>query len=525
MFGFIKKIIQSDQNGTHANEIETGWQIKIISGDDEGKKIDLNYAHINLGRKDKNRKDDSENSIRFEEQSVSYNQAHLTWHPEEKKYGIIHDRKPIVNYTNVNSVPLKIGEEVMLESNDVVRMGNLVLKITKPRIRPRVEEPVESLGIAVGSAAQEPVGLLSKRKPEIEPPQPEENGIKTGYKLRVIEGPDKDIITGFNINKEVIHIGRRVPGKTERGNAILLNDGSVSSRQAELFWNAMSGFLEIKHVKNARSITKVKKGGKEDTMLLTPGKGEPLKDKDIIIIGDTRIEVMCAQQQPSKESAPPVESLEVESLEVESLEVESFQDHAVYEETFTPKPAKKEEEELEVLGGGVEEEIPIRYTPPSDLGRPEIPAPNKAKIGRDEYLAARIRAMSADTEEPSDHLKFKGNAKLTLPGQKPSLRGKSKPPAQDKPEKKKPVKSLFSPRKPIETEKPKPKPKKKKKREVNWKTDTIELETPFGGKAEGLEDLGEEVELLGMAEDESFTPYQPPKFEEIDNGFIDEPEI
>lgn len=464
MFGFIKKIIHNGGDLSQSTqEIETGWQIKAIGGEDEGRVVPLCYAYIYLGRKDKGKKDKCDNSIRFEDQSVSYNQAHFTWHEEEKKYGITHDRKPIVNYTNVNSVPLKVGEEVMLEANDVVRMGNLVFKMNKVRQKVAEHPPVESLmgGEDLGAAPQ-PVGVLSSKTIERTSPPSEElelfednGGLNTGYSLKVIQGPDKGSDTVFIVNQELTHIGRMLPGKEDFQKNMLLTDGTVSKSQAELFWNPLSGFLEIRHNKNARNFTKVIRDGEEDSILLNPEKPEPLRDNDIILLGQTQILV---SRKPS--GGIPVTAGEPE----ESI----------------PAPPD-EKEDLEVLGAEPED---FGATIAVEDEKPYVPPPIQAPIGRDEYLAGRIRAMKMKSDQSSG-----GTVSVDRkPGDEEQAQ-EEETVIDEKAKKAKSLKALFKPKKTIGTRK-----------NVNWETDTIELETPFGSKAEGLEDLGGESESGGTME-------------------------
>lgn len=455
MFGFIKKIIHNGGDLSQSSqEIETGWQIKSIGGEDEGRIVPLNYAYIYLGRKDKSKKDKCENSIRFEDQSVSYNQAHFVWHEDTKKFGIIHDRKPIVNYTNVNSVPLKAGEEVILEANDVVRMGNLVFKMSKVRQKVVERPPVESLGGEDMGETLQPVGLLSSKT--IESPTSaseelelfEDNGrLNTGYSLKVIEGPDKGADTVFIVDKELTHIGRVLPGKEDFQKGILLTDGTVSKSQAELFWNSLSGFLEIRHNKNARNFTKIIRDGEEDSLLLNPDKPEPLKDSDIILLGQTQILVSC-KQAAEKTGAADVS------------------------EKFAPEPIE-EKEDLEVLGDEPED---FGETISVDNEKPYIPPPVQAPIGRDEYLAGRIREMKIKSDQASG-----GTVSVDRVAAKEPENQAEEVDTDEKERKVKSLKALFKPKKTIGT-----------KRKVNWETDTIELENPFGNRAAGLEDLGGE---------------------------------
>lgn len=455
MFGFIKKIIHNGGDLSNpTQEIETGWQIKAIGGEDEGRVVPLKYAYIYLGRKDKNRKEKCENSIRFEEQSVSYNQAHFRWHEEEKKFGITHDRKPVVNYTNVNSVPLNPGEEVLLEANDVVRMGNLVFRMSKVRQKAAELPPAESLmeGEDMGETRQSEGLLFSKilesSKPAVNNLElfEDNGGLNTGYSLKVIEGPDKGSDTVFIVNKELTHIGRILPGKEDFQRDMLLSDGTVSKSQAELFWNPLSRFLEIRHNKNARNFTRVIRDGVEDSLLLNPDKPEPLKDNDIILLGQTQILVSHKPAGGISESADEAEQP-------------------------VPEPSA-EAEDLEILG-----------SEPEDFGaqvsagdeKPYIPPPIQAPIGRDEYLAGRIREMKTRTEKTSDETVSVGQET-----EDESEKVKKATKTDDKAKKTKSLKALFKPRKTIGVRK-----------NDSWKTDTIELETPFGDRSPGLEDLGE----------------------------------
>ena len=457
MFGFIKKIIHNGGDLSQSSqEIETGWQIKAIGGEDEGRVVPLKYAYIYLGRKDKNKKDKCENSIRFEDQSVSYNQAHFVWHEEEQKYGIVHDRKPIVNYTNVNSVPLKAGEEAMLEANDVVRMGNLVFKMSKARKKVLDLPPVESLmsGGDMGEDLQ-PVGLLSSKTLEKavhasdELELFEDNvGLNTGYSLQIIEGPDKGSDTVFIIDKELTHIGRMQPGKEDYQKNLLLTDGTVSKSQAELFWNSLSGFLEIRHNKNARNFTKIIREAEDESLLLNPDKPEPLKDNDIILLGQTQILVTRKSSAGKPGITPEVESFEPE-----------------------PPPEK---EDLEVLGAE-----PENFSEPvfEENEKPYIPPPVQSPMGRDEYLAGRIREMKSKSDKASGGTVSVDRKTEEEPEGQPEGTG-----IDEKNRKVKSLKALFKPKKTIGTRK-----------KVNWETDTIELETPFGNRAAGLEDLSGEL--------------------------------
>ncbi len=167
MFDFFKTILNHDNKPERALErINSGWKMEILAGEDAGKILSLDYSYIILGRKDKKKNDHRRNAIRFDDQSISYEQAHFEWNAEERKYALFHDRIPVVNPTYVNYKKMKVGQKIIIDDNSVIRMGNLVFALQEEQLIDGVSNSEAVSQLNVNSTAKMDDPSLKAGKPE-----------------------------------------------------------------------------------------------------------------------------------------------------------------------------------------------------------------------------------------------------------------------------------------------------------------------------------------------------------------------
>jgi len=265
-------------------QIDSGWKIKVISGEDSGEEFPLEYTFILLGRQDNKRDDERQYAIRFKDQSVSYDQACLKWYPGKRKYSITHTKKPIVNHTYLNHWPLDVGVEVLVKHNDEVRMGNLVFQVLNNAVTEKMEKTEELKSGKKKKRKKAPVEM--QKHQDIT-----EDWIYTGYRIKIIKGADKGFEMEINSRKTVI--GRGEGDASGTSVRLPISDKGISKNHAELIWNEDLEMLEILHLEKAKNVTRIyrdsKKGGK--IIDLTPGEKKPLMDGDTVVMAGTYIQV------------------------------------------------------------------------------------------------------------------------------------------------------------------------------------------------------------------------------------------
>lgn len=260
-------------------QLDTGFQLAVIKGEDRGRIFPLRYEEIHLGRKTST----AQNPywVYFAEPTVSRHHATLQWDGARRLYSIHHRSQ-----TNPTLVNGKRVVSAFVGPEDVIQIGLLVFRVEKaevtspaaslpdmmgvPRNAPAEREvPPASMGPPprppVPSPAQPPRKIADKPPestrdagPEAEPEAVGETGpeLQTGLRLTVTEGPDRGRI--FPLTGTVLYIGRREGmGDRRPTNAILLNDDDLPREQVLLAWNEREQSYGIFHVESSNVPTRV----------------------------------------------------------------------------------------------------------------------------------------------------------------------------------------------------------------------------------------------------------------------------
>ena len=303
---YIRNLIQVQKKSNTESliqKIKSHWTLNITEGEDKGKSIPLEYNYIPMGRKTEKTKGRFY-EIRFEDQTVSSRQAHLVWHPSKGKYGITHIRVPVINSTFVNQTPLEPNEEMILESNYQIQMGNLLMVMVQD-----IAKSTENL----------------TEIPSIEPsylPITEEI-VYTGFSLKVIEG--NEIGFEFPVARRRVSIKRgNKPDKID-ANELILSDRTVSRNQARLVWLNEFQRLDVIHSVNATNPTKLirKIGAKDRIIELAADEPEALQDGDILAMGQTYLYVSEESIEEKIKKIREMEGLtDEDSLEEEEEKIE-----------------------------------------------------------------------------------------------------------------------------------------------------------------------------------------------------------
>ncbi len=290
---FFRKIFQKEGTSfsEKAKKIDAGWRIEIIEGQNTEKYFDLDYSYIKLGRKDISKKDEPENSIRFQDQSVHYDQAHLKWYPEKEKFTITHDKRSgaYINFTYINNKQIDTGKEIFLDDNDIVKMGNMSFRIIKQlsMSEKKVQEAEDNLNLPNQGNRSE--GNEEKRKVDDESSEATVEGVYTGYSLNVIDGPDTGL--EYPVSSDKVLVGRNKKLKENSENGFFLSDKKVSRNHVQLIWDKDDELLKIVRMKKAKDAFIFRESGEIPLNTLDPDRMETLLKNDVIILGETYIKV------------------------------------------------------------------------------------------------------------------------------------------------------------------------------------------------------------------------------------------
>lgn len=254
---------------------DSGFEIQVIKGKDKGKTFPLNKKEITLAAEARTGQE-KEGHILFSDRSVTGVQAELKWDGELGRYVIYH--KSSDNETIVNGRSVK---KSILHPDYRVKFGKVEFTIVSLKEKRLRESAVMWQEFKTGE----------KRGEEF---------LETGYKLVVVEGPDKG--ESFKLDKNLMIIGRRKGDADMRDTyGILLSDEKIPEELALLVWSSDNKKFEIYQSEKSPidiklfRVVESQKGGKK------AGRdyNNLLDDKDSIRAGNT---VMVVHKTTSEET-------------------------------------------------------------------------------------------------------------------------------------------------------------------------------------------------------------------------------
>jgi len=269
---------------------DSGYEIRVISGMDHGNTYPLNSKEITIGRKE-SPDEEMKNHILFLDPSVSRVHAILRWDPDLEKYVIYHLSKKTPTLVNGRAV-----KKSLLNSNYRVQVGELSFEVVSIKEKRRRESTVLWQKFKAGE----------KRG---------EKEVSSGYKLIVVEGPDKG--ESFDLDKNLMIIGRRKgAGDIRDTYGILLSDESLPDELALLVWNEEEGKFNIFQSEDSPVAIKLFRVVEtaEGSQIVGREFQNILEDKDSIMAGQTVMVVHRATEEETPDAKVDIEKeLKLES--------------------------------------------------------------------------------------------------------------------------------------------------------------------------------------------------------------------
>ena len=190
---------------------DSGFEIEIEKGTDEGLTFPLDMKEMRLGRVG-SPDEIQKGIIPFSDPSVSRVHAVLRWDKDLDKYVIYHLSKTTPTLVNGRAV-----KKSLLSADYTVQLGELVFRVISIKEKRHHESTMMWERFKAGE----------ERGDEL---------VKSGYKLVVVEGPDKG--DSFELDKNLMIIGRRKGlGDIRDTFGILLSDEKLPEELALLVWN------------------------------------------------------------------------------------------------------------------------------------------------------------------------------------------------------------------------------------------------------------------------------------------------
>ncbi|MEQ8187822.1 MAG: FHA domain-containing protein [Candidatus Eremiobacterota bacterium] len=233
----------SDEEADYDEEIDitkykTGYILKIISGLEEGKEIELDRFLISIG---KLTAQERKGWILLDSSSVSVDQATLKWIGKDKTFAILHG-KSAVTPTIVNKIETSSENFRLLAEGDIIQIGNVrmmyVNKYGKTSHDIPEEDEKEDIIEEVSEEKEENSAAKESHNEEDDEDDEDDEDEKTvirrhkaAHSFKVTGGPDSGnefVINDIAENKLVI--GRK--GDTRKD--IELSDSSLSEYAASL---------------------------------------------------------------------------------------------------------------------------------------------------------------------------------------------------------------------------------------------------------------------------------------------------
>lgn len=262
---------------------DSGYEIRVISGMDQGNTYPLNSKEITLGRKE-SPDEEMKNHILFLDSSVSRVHAVLRWDPDLEKYVIYHLSKKSPTLVNGRAV-----KKSLLNPNYRVHVGELSFEVVSIKEKRRRESTV----------------LWEKFKAGEERGEKE---VDSGYKLIVVEGPDKG--DSFDLDKNLMIIGKRKSAGDIRDTyGILLSDSALPDELALLVWNQNEGKYNIFQSEDSPVAIKLFRVMEtaEGSRIVGREFQNILEDKDSIMAGQTVMVVHKATEEETPDAKVDIE--------------------------------------------------------------------------------------------------------------------------------------------------------------------------------------------------------------------------
>jgi pSer/pThr/pTyr-binding forkhead associated (FHA) protein len=260
--------------------LDSGFELIVISGQDKGRSIPLQYPEIKLGRSPQK---DDDAWIFFEDTTVSRFHAQLIWNDSLGKYILYHKSK--TNPTLVNGRQIK---NAVLEAGATVQLGLVVMEVAAGRREKR-------MAIREAVVKGKPIPPPSDSD-EMKPPSP--------FFLKVVEGPDSGAY--FPLDRSLMLLGRREGGETPGTPGIFIVDEELPREQCIFIYSAREKGFNIYQVEGTGIATYVVRKTTGAFRKHALGEGVPilLRAGDMISVGRTVFIFQGAKEEETPDAIP-----------------------------------------------------------------------------------------------------------------------------------------------------------------------------------------------------------------------------
>lgn len=262
---------------------DSGFEIRIISGPEKDRVYPLDKKEVTLGRRE-DPNEVKENYILFSDDTVSRVHAVLRWDDQLEKYVIYHLSKSTPTQVNGRAV-----KKSLLNPDYKVQLGDMVFQVVSIKEKRHRESVVMWEKFKSGEEKGEEL-------------------IDTGYKLVVVEGPDKG--NSYDLDKNLMIIGRRKgPGDMRDTYGILLSDESLPEELALLVWNEEEGKYGIFQSEDSSVAVRLFRvvDTAEGSRVVGREFQNILEDKDSMMAGQTVLVVHRSTEEETHDAKVDIE--------------------------------------------------------------------------------------------------------------------------------------------------------------------------------------------------------------------------
>lgn len=273
---------------------DSGYEIEVLNGADKGLIFPLDMKEIRLGRTG-SPDDIKKGNILFSDPSVSRVHAILRWDPELEKYVIYHLSKTTPTMVNGRAI-----KKSLLSPDYTVQLGEMSFKIISIKEKRHLESTMIWERFKAGEERSD-------------------EQIKSGYKIVVVEGPDKG--QSFDLDKNLMIIGKRKGlGDIRDSFGILLTDAGLPDELALIVWNQLEAkycIFQSEESPVAIRLFRIVETS-EGSQVIGREFQNILEDRDSIMAGET---VMVVHRETSAETRDAKVDIEKELREEEEKPV------------------------------------------------------------------------------------------------------------------------------------------------------------------------------------------------------------
>lgn len=260
----------ADTVGSGEEFFDSGYEILVVKGAESGTTFPLNAREITLGRLESSG-DEKAGQVLFKDRSVSPTHAMLKWDEEFERYVIYH-----LSSSSPTVVNGRIVKKSLLNNDYKVQLGGLIFKVVSVKEKQLRDSAVMWDKMRAAEDEEEQKEVVKEEK------------IDTGYKLVVVDGPDKG--RSFTLERNLLVIGKhRGRSEIREKYGILLSDESLPEELALLVWDFEEKKYRLFQSESSEENLRLYRvlDTDADAKEIAAGHDNLLEDKDSMTAGQT----------------------------------------------------------------------------------------------------------------------------------------------------------------------------------------------------------------------------------------------